>query len=141
MSELFATGALGQWHLWGVISLFCIGLHVVVARDNLLKKITGLSMMQIAVIFFYVTIAKVRGGTAPIIPDAAMGKAVASTDIVYRNPIPHVLMLTAIVVGIATTAVALGLVVRIHESFGTLEEDEIEDILYPRESAPTSEQP
>ena len=123
---------LGHWHLWGVVFLFCIGLHIVVARDNLLKKIMGLSMMQIAAIFYYVTIAKVSGGTAPIVPDHAMGQAVETAGIVYSNPLPHVLMLTAIVVGIATTAVALALAVRIHQSFGTLEEDEIEAILEPQ---------
>lgn len=101
---------------WIIIALMMMGLYVVMAKPNLIKKVIGLNIFQTAVILFYVTMGKVRGGTAPIL--------VEGTE-VYSNPVPHVLMLTAIVVGIATTALALALVVRLHEAYGTLEEDEI----------------
>jgi multicomponent Na+:H+ antiporter subunit C len=78
----------------------------------------GLSIFQVSIIMFYVSMGKVRGGTAPIIPESG-------GDVVYSNPLPHVLMLTAIVVGIATLALGLALVVRIYEAYGTVEEDEI----------------
>jgi multicomponent Na+:H+ antiporter subunit C len=110
----------GLWNYWVVIVLMMIGLYIVIARDALVKKVMGLNIFQVAVIMFYVSMAKVRGGTAPIVPEGAAGE-----DILYSNPLPHVLMLTAIVVGIATTALALALVVRIKEGYGTIEEDAI----------------
>lgn len=106
------------WNYHVVIVLMMIGLYIVISRDNLVKKVMGLSIFQVAVIFFYVSIGKVEGGTAPILIEGA-------EDAVYSNPLPHVLMLTAIVVGIATTALGLALVVRIHEAYGTVEEDEL----------------
>ena len=109
---------LGQWHLWLVVVLMMIGLYTVIARDNLIKKLLGLSIFQVSVILFYVSIGKVAGGTAPILIE---GQA----DTVFSNPLPHVLMLTAIVVGIATMALALALVVRIQEAYGTIEDDEL----------------
>ena len=96
-----------------------IGLYVVISRDNLIKKVIGLNIFQVSVIMFYVAMAKVRGGTAPI-----EGEGIT----VFSNPLPHVLMLTAIVVGVATTALALALIVRINEAYGTIEEDEIREI-------------
>ncbi len=113
--------ATGLWYDWMVIALMLIGLYTVIARHNLVKKVMGLTMMQVSVILLYVAMAKVDGGTAPIIAEGAE----AAT---YSNPLPHVLMLTAIVVGISTTALALALVVRIREDYGTVEEDEIFDI-------------
>lgn len=110
----------GLWNYWAVIALMMIGLYIVISRDNLVKKVMGLNIFQVSVIMFYVSMGKVHGGTAPIVPEHATG------DIVYSNPLPHVLMLTAIVVGIATTALALSLVVRIQENYGTVEEDEIQ---------------
>lgn len=112
---------LGLWHYWVIIVLMMIGLYIVIARDNLVKKVMGLVIFQVSVIMFYVSIAKVQGGTAPIIPEGAH-------DVVYSNPLPHVLMLTAIVVGISTTALALALVVRIQEAYGTVEDDELTEI-------------
>lgn len=108
----------GHWHSWAVIALMMIGLYTVIARDNLIKKLLGLSIFQVAAIMFYITIGKVEGGTAPILVE---GKP----DTIYTNPLPHVLMLTAIVVGIATMSVALAIVVRIQEAYGTVEEDEL----------------
>ena len=206
---------LGLWHYWVVIILMMIGLYIVIARDNLVKKVMGLNIFQVSVIMFYVSIGKVKGGTAPILTgtlpsghgeghgdghsegaghgaaaaheaghgaaaahDAGHGDAAAhdagagdaghgvadghasSTDAVsegvggelpvcieqvcpeglygmwdatqqacecaaFSNPLPHVLMLTAIVVGVATTALGLALIVRIQEAYGTVEEDEI----------------
>ena len=103
----------GLYNYWVVIFLMMTGLYVVIARGNLIKKVIGLNIM------FYVSMGKVRGGTAPI---EAPGFEV------YSNPLPHVLMLTAIVVGVATTALALAIVVRIGEEYGTIEEDEIRKI-------------
>ena len=107
---------LGLYNYWVVVVLMMTGFYIVVARDNLIKKIIGLSIFQTSVFLLFITIGKVEGGTAPIVAEGFE---------VYSNPLPGVLILTAIVVGIATTAVALGLVVRIHEAYGTIEEDEI----------------
>ena len=116
----------GLWHYWVVTILMMIGLYIVIARDNLVKRVMGLNIFQASVILFYVAMGKVEGGTAPIWPlDTTKGEY---TDQVFSNPLPHVLMLTAIVVGIATTALALALVVRIKEAYGTVEEDEISEI-------------
>jgi multicomponent Na+:H+ antiporter subunit C len=109
----------GLYPYWIVIFLMMTGLYVVISRDNLVKKIIGLGIFQVSVIMFYVAMGKVRGGTAPIEVDGFA---------VYSNPLPHVLMLTAIVVGVATTALALALVVRINEAYGTIEEDEIREL-------------
>jgi multicomponent Na+:H+ antiporter subunit C len=106
----------GLYHYWVVVVLMMTGLYVVIARGNLLKKVIGLNIFQVSVIMFYVSMGKVRGGTAPI-----YAKGIE----IYSNPLPHVLMLTAIVVGVATAAVALSLIVRINEAYGTIEEDEV----------------
>ena len=99
-----------------VIFLMMTGFYVVIARDNLIKKLIGLSIFQTSVFLLYITIGKVEGGTAPIIAEGFD---------TYANPLPSVLILTAIVVGVATTSVGLALVVRINEEYGTIEEDEI----------------
>ena len=109
----------GLYPYWIVIFLMMTGLYVVISRDNLVKKVIGLNIFQVSVIMFYVAMGKVRGGTAPI---AAEGFTV------FSNPLPHVLMLTAIVVGVATTALALSLVVRINEAYETIEEDELREL-------------
>ncbi|MCH9809287.1 MAG: cation:proton antiporter subunit C [Alphaproteobacteria bacterium] len=98
------------------IVLMISGLFIVIARGNLIKKLVGLSLFQTSVYLLYLTPAKILGGTAPIYNPAYK---------VYSNPLPHVLMLTAIVVGVATIALGLALVVRIKEAYGTIEEDEI----------------
>jgi len=107
-----------HWHYWFFIALLMFGLYTVISRRNLVKKMMGLNLFQIAAIMFYVTQGKVTGGTAPILIEGADKSA-------YSNPLPHVLMLTAIVVGIATTALGLALIVRLKEAYGTIEEDEI----------------
>ena len=106
----------GLYPYWIVIFLMMTGLYVVISRDNLVKKVIGLNIFQVSVIMFYVAMGKVRGGTAPI---------EAEGFTIYSNPLPHVLMLTAIVVGVATLALGLALVIRIKEEYGTVEEDEI----------------
>ncbi len=108
---------------WAIIGLMMTGLYALIAREHLVKKIMGLSLFQSSVILFYITMAKVRGGTAPILVEG--GHSGEGADVLYSNPLPHVLMLTAIVVGVATLALALALVVRIQDRYGTVEEDEI----------------
>lgn len=108
---------LGQYNYWVVFFLMMTGFYVVIARGNLVKKIVGLNIFQTSVFLLYISMGKVEGGTAPI---------VHNNDTVYSNPLPHVLILTAIVVGVATTALGLALVVRIKEAYGTVDEDEIQ---------------
>jgi multicomponent Na+:H+ antiporter subunit C len=95
------------------------GFYVVISRGNLVKKLVGLNIFQTSVFILYISMGKIVGGTAPIILN--------QPNVVYSNPIPHVLILTAIVVGIATTSLGLALVVRINEAYGTIEEDEIHE--------------
>ena len=109
---------LGHFNYWIVIVLMMIGFYIVIAHGNLIKKIIGLNVFQTSVFIFYISLARVDGGTAPIANDAFF---------LYSNPLPHVLILTAIVVGVAITAVGLALVVRINEAYGTIEEDEIHE--------------
>jgi multicomponent Na+:H+ antiporter subunit C len=112
---------LGLYHYWVFAVLLMIGFYAVVAKVNLIKKLIGLSLFQSAVFLLYITMSKVTGGTAPILQDGMV-------DPVFSNPLPQVLILTAIVVGISTTALALGIVVRIKEEYGTIEEHEIQEI-------------
>ena len=107
---------LGLYNYWVVIFLMMSGFYIVIAHGNLVKKIVGLNILQTSVFILYISMAKVDGGTAPILVEGFQ---------VYSNPLPHVLILTAIVVGVATTALGLALVVRIKESYGSIEEDEI----------------
>ncbi len=108
----------GLYNYWIVIFLMMSGFYVVVSRGNLVKKLVGLNIFQASVFILYITMGKVAGGTAPIVAEGIES---------YSNPLPHVLILTAIVVGVATTALGLALVVRINESYGTIEEDDIRE--------------
>jgi len=123
----------GHLNYWLFIVLMMTGLFIVVARGNLVKKIVGLNIFQTSVFMLYISMGKVTGGTAPIYPvDLQIDE-----NVVYSNPLPHVLILTAIVVGVATTALGLALIVRIREEFDTIEEDvllEIEGELHRDES-------
>ena len=110
------TTFLGLYNYWIVIFLMMSGFYVVIARGNLVKKLVGLNIFQASVFIFYITMGKVSGGTAPIIAEGVT---------VYSNPLPHVLILTAIVVGVATTALGLSFVVRINEAYGTVEEEDL----------------
>ena len=107
---------LGHYAYWGAIVLLGIGIYTVTASENLVKKVMGLSIFQSAVFVLYISIGAVEGATAPI---------VGLSHSVYANPLPHVLILTAIVVGVATAALALALVVQIHAACGSVEEDDI----------------
>jgi multicomponent Na+:H+ antiporter subunit C len=109
---------LGHYNYWIVIVLMMAGFYIVIAHGNLVKKIVGLNVFQTSVFIFYISLAKVEGGTAPIAEEGFT---------LYSNPLPHVLILTAIVVGVAITALGLALVVRINEAYGTIEEDEIHE--------------
>jgi multicomponent Na+:H+ antiporter subunit C len=111
---------LGYFNYWVFAIVLSIGLYTVIAKFNLVKKLIGLSIFQSAVFLMYITMDKVEGGTAPIIQKGV-------EDQVYSNPLPQVLILTAIVVGVSTLALGLAIVVRIKESYGTIEEDEILD--------------
>ena len=107
---------IGHYNYWVVIVLMMAGFYTVISRGNLIKKIVGLNIFQTSVFLLYISIGYVTEGTAPIIAEGFTR---------YSNPLPHVLILTAIVVGVATTALGLALVVRIKEAYGTIEEDDI----------------
>jgi multicomponent Na+:H+ antiporter subunit C len=106
----------GHFTYFITVFLMIAGLFIVIARGNLIKKLVGLGLFQTSVYLLYVAPGKLVGGTAPILSDAFT---------VYSNPLPHVLILTAIVVGVATLALGLALVVRIREAYDCIEEDEI----------------
>ncbi len=109
----------GSVNYWLAAILLLIGLHGMLTRPNLIKKLMAMNVMQVAVIMFFISLAVKTGGTAPI-------ELPGVTDVdQYINPLPHALMLTAIVVGVSTTGVALALLVRIYNHYGTLEEPEI----------------
>ncbi len=110
------TTVLDLFNYWVVIVLMMTGFYIVISRDNLIKKVIGLNIFQASVFLLYISIGKLEGGTAPILEPGLER---------YSNPLPSVLILTAIVVGVATTSVALALIVRIHEAYGSVEEDEI----------------
>ena len=112
---------LGIYHYWVFALLLMIGFYAVVAKVNLVKKLIGLSIFQSAVFLLYITMSKVSGGTAPILREDGL-------EPLFSNPLPQVLILTAIVVGISTTALGLGIVVRIKEEYGSIEEDQIQEI-------------
>ena len=122
----------GSWNHIIVVILMMIGLFLVIARTNLIKKLVGLSIFQTSVFIFYISLGKVAGGTAPILD--------GNPNTLYSNPLPHVLILTAIVVGVATTALGLALILRINEAFGSIEEDEIIEAK-ARESLPRPKRP
>lgn len=144
---------LERGNYWAVIGLMMIGLYIVFASTNLLKRLVGLATFQTSILLFYVSLSRINGGTAPILygkdyygdkpkgdEGAALDKSVDASltagdvgyvksledfEHIYSNPLPHVLMLTAIVVGVATLAVGLAITVRIREAYGTVEADEI----------------
>ncbi|MEO9782081.1 MAG: cation:proton antiporter subunit C [Sedimentitalea sp.] len=118
------TFVVGHLNYWLFIVLMMTGLYIVVAKGNLVKKVVGLNIFQTAVFMLYISVGKVKDGTAPIFPvDMNI-----DPNVLYSNPLPHVLILTAIVVGVATTALGLALAIRIREEYGTIEEDSIQKI-------------
>lgn len=102
------------YNYWIAIILMMIGFYIVISDSNQIKKIIGLTIFQTSVFIFFISMSKVEGGTAPILID---------TPSTYSNPLPHVLILTAIVVGVATTALGLAIVARIHRAYGTVDEN------------------
>ena len=112
----------GHLPYWLFIILMLSGLFIVVSRGNLIKKIVGLNIFQTSVFMFYISIGKMKDGTAPIL----LEKSLNNKEVIYSNPLPHVLILTAIVVGIATTALGLALIIKIREEYDTVEEDDIQ---------------
>lgn len=113
------TEILASVNYWVTIFLMVSGLYIVVAHGNMIKKLVGLSIFQTSVYLLFLSPGKIIGGTPPIIEKGF--------DL-YSNPLPHVLILTAIVVGVATLALGMALVVRIHEAYGTIEDDEVHDL-------------
>ena len=112
------TQILANVNYFVTIFLMIGGLYIVVAHGNMVKKLVGLAIFQTSVYLLFLSPGKILGGTAPILSDDFE---------LYSNPLPHVLILTAIVVGVATLALGMALVVRIHEAYGTIEEDEVHD--------------
>ena len=108
----------GLFNYWAAVTLFVFGLVIVLDSRNMVKKMIGLNIFQSAVFLLFITLGKIENGAAPILG------ADAST---FSNPLPHVLILTAIVVGVATTAVGLALVARIRKAYDTVHEDRITD--------------
>ena len=111
---------IANYNYWVTIFLMLSGLYIVVSKSNMIKTLLGLAVFQTSVYLLYLSPGKILGGTPPI-----LDKDLA----VYSNPLPHVLILTAIVVGVATLALGLAIVVRINESYGTIEEDEIMSVV------------
>jgi multicomponent Na+:H+ antiporter subunit C len=107
----------GLLNYWVVVFLMMAGFYIVMSSGNLVKKMVGLSLFQTSVFILYITMGKISGATAPIL---------AAPGTTYSNPLPHVLILTAIVVGVATTALGMSIIIRIKEAYGTIEEDEIQ---------------
>lgn len=128
---------LSLYNYWAVIILMMAGFYIMTTRHNLVKKMLGLSIFQTGIFYFYITLEKVEGGTAPIFIET---DAADIASIIYSNPLPHVLILTAIVMGIATMAVGLALIVRIYEEYGSIEEDDIHQQKYDGEASSTTNQ-
>jgi len=109
---------LDHYPYWIAILLMMTGFYTLISRDNLVKQIIGLNIFQTSVFILYISLGKVSGGSAPIARDGV--------DL-YSNPLPHVMILTSIVVAVATTALALALIVRIREAYGSIEESDLQD--------------
>jgi len=128
MAELLSE-IVDKYNYWLYIILMMIGLYAMIVKNNLIKKLVGMNIFQTAIILFYVSIGYKKDATIPIIKNAhghgaqAAHKAIEAAE--YINPLPHVLMLTAIVVSVATFGVALALIIKIYQGYQTLEEDEI----------------
>ena len=116
MTSVGSSVALSHFAYFITVFLMMAGLFIVIAQGNLIKKLVGLGIFQTSVYLLYIAPGKLVGGTAPILNEAFT---------VYSNPLPHVLILTAIVVGVATLALGLALVVRIREAYGSIEEDDL----------------
>ena len=108
---------LDSFNYWVVIFLMMTGLYIVIAHENLIKKLIGINVFQTSIFILFISMAKVKDGAAPIL---------TGSEQVFSSPLPNVLILTAIVVGIATTALGLAIIIRIYKAFGTIEDNEIQ---------------
>lgn len=124
MGEFIQT-VVAKYNYWIYITLMMIGLYAMIGKNNLIKKIVGMNIFQTAIILFYVSIGVKKGGTLPIVEHGHGAHAHVAHAADYLNPLPHVLMLTAIVVSVATLGVALALGIKVYRQYNTLEEDEI----------------
>ncbi|MEE8541096.1 MAG: cation:proton antiporter subunit C [Desulfobacterales bacterium] len=116
---------ISKYNYWVYIALMMVGFYAVIVKRNLIKKVIGLGIVQTAIILFFISIGVKKGATLPIIAHDHAGTINTVQAVDYINPLPHVLMLTAIVVAVATLGVALSLAVKIYQKYDTLEEDEI----------------
>ncbi len=119
-----ADFVIGHFNTVTYVVLMMIGFYAMTGKTNLVKKLVGMNIFQWSIILFFVSMGAKRGATIPIV-EGGHGEHLVLEAARYVNPLPHVLMLTAIVVGVATTGVALALLLRIHKGYGTLEEDEL----------------
>ena len=119
---------IGHFNIVAYVILMMIGFYAMTGKTNLVKKLVGMNIFQWSIILFFVSLGAKRDATIPIVLDGTgngPGKELVLEASQYVNPLPHVLMLTAIVVAVATTGVALALLLRIHKTYGTLEENEL----------------
>jgi multicomponent Na+:H+ antiporter subunit C len=118
------TEIVDKYNYWLYVVLMMIGFYAMIGKRNLVKKLLGMNIFQTAIILFYVSTGVKRGASIPIVDKyAALSHGIDASQVI--NPLPHVLMLTAIVVSVSVTGVALAILVRIYREYGTLEEDEI----------------
>jgi len=117
---------ISKYNYWIYVVLIMIGFYGMMGKNNLMKKLIGMNIFQWSIILFYISIGSKRGATVPVV-DLSLHPIVRASD--YINPLPHVLMLTAIVVGVATTGIALSLLIILYRRYGTIEEDEILEAL------------
>jgi multicomponent Na+:H+ antiporter subunit C len=115
-----------KYNYWMYVVLIMIGFYGMMGKNNLMKKLIGMNIFQWSIILFYISVGSKKGATVPVI-DPSLHPVVRALD--YINPLPHVLMLTAIVVGVATTGIALSLLIILYRRYGTIEEDEILEAL------------
>jgi multicomponent Na+:H+ antiporter subunit C len=123
-SEIMVEMLLAKYNYIIYIVMMMVGFYGMIGKKNLIKKCIGINIFQYSLFLFYISMSDIEGGTAPILMESSQAAALG-INLIYVNPLPHVLILTAIVVCVSTTAVALGLVIRIYKQFGTIEEDEI----------------
>ncbi|MDD3421277.1 MAG: cation:proton antiporter subunit C [Methanocellales archaeon] len=114
---------LGHYNYWAVIVLFLIGLYAMIVKKNLIKKFMGLNIMDTSIFLFYISMGDVEGGVSPIIAHGG------GSEVIYVNPLPSVLILTAIVVAVSTTALALSLIIKIYEEYGTLDSERLVELM------------
>ncbi|XVH30909.1 cation:proton antiporter subunit C [Haloferacaceae archaeon DSL9] len=123
MSDVLLVDVLATRHAYVLFTLLLsIGLYMMIANTNLVKKMIGLNMFQTGIFLFFVTSAFVDGGSAAVIPPDGSGGP-------YVSPLPHVIVLTAIVVGVSLTAVGLALIIRIYKEYGTLRTDVLREVM------------